>query len=274
MIGPRNHILNYVRSAGAVAPALVRPSVFAPLVLLALLELALVTIYLHFMTPGLSVLAVPLVGALFGSESLHYPQHIFGLPAVLDWIRFVAVLGAGAFCYRAVVRRLLEHVESPDRGLRPTDRGTWSLVGAIAVFALVDLGLQRGVGLLADVRMVGRLQPLWVFAVLVARPVLIIATAHTVYGIEVPGRRGRAALRSGIVVTWRTLPFTLLVALTAVVVAGPIDVLVNHSAWFVDLGHPELAEMSAGLAIVLDIPVRVWLFGSAVWLRSTKAVAR
>jgi hypothetical protein len=274
MIGPHNHIFNYTRCAGAVIPALSRPRVFAPLAALALVELVLVAIYLGFMTPGLSVLAVPVVGTLFGGESLHYPEHIFKLPAVLDWIRFVAAIGAGAFCYRAVVRRLLEHVGSPDSTLHPTNDGTVSLVAAIGAYALLELLVQRGVGLLADVRIVGRLQPVWILLALVVRSAFAIAMAHAVYGIAVPGRRGWGAFRSGAVVTLRTLPFTLLIALTATVVAGPIDLLVDQAAWFVDLGRPELVKVLCTLAILIDIPVRLWLFGSAVWLRATRGVTR
>lgn len=269
MLNTVAHITQFGRCLGAAIPALRRFRLLVPFAALGAIELILLGLYLGFTLPLLSSLAAPLVGFFFGESALHYPQHVWMLPGVVDWIRCAVSVSAGPALYAVAARRLYAGFSgAPAPQARPGAAA--ALAGAVALYALLDVGLQRGVGLLADVRIVGRFQPLWVAVVYLAHPVLIVALAHTVYGIAVAGRRGPAALRSGLVVTHRTLAITAMLAAGATVLLVPTELVLDRAAWFVDNSRPEAAGMAAAVAVVWEVLVRAALFFCAVWLRIPK----
>ena len=269
MIGIQTQISLFARSVGDAARSAWRPSLLAPFALLGALELLLLFVYLDFAALGEP--GERLVSSLFTSAAAHYPQHVWLLPSALAWIRLASALVIGVAAYPAATRRLLAfHSTTPVPPLAPGGQGI--VLAAVLVYSVVDVVITLGVGHLADVRVIGRLQPLWVAMSLVLRPALTVALAHTVYGISVAGRRGFPALRSGLVVTQRRGVETLLLSGTAALLTAPLAVVLLLSGALVDAGTPVVAEFIAVLAVTIDIPVRRVIFGSVVWLRSPRGV--
>lgn len=261
-------IIRYIRSVRSAASALSQPRLFVPFVLLSAVEMAALLFYLGFASPLLARFAVPVVAAVFGEGSLHYPAHVFGIPAAVDWIRGAAALLPGVFLLpwaASLTRAVLEVRAEASRAREPRTWGPWAALVVIAI-ALVVVGLQRGVGFLAEVPLVGRFQPLSLLAVFVARPLLLLLLALILIEHSVGERSGRGAIAAASRLFWDALVTNLLLALSAAVVLAPLHAVISLAPLLVDAGVSGVVASGAVAAVIVDVPVRLMLFAAAASL--------
>lgn len=270
MIPPQAAIALFVRCVVNAASTFLRPAVFLPFALLSLLQLAPLLVYLHFTHPSLAGGAAPLVGAAFGEGVLHYPMHIWYLPAAIDWIRcVVSVMPGTALIAWAATAPTFTARDEEKRSQHLSERLA-PLFVVNAGFALALVGLQRGVGYLADVSVVGRLQPVWIALAVAARPLLFFVFADVVFRVLDDDRGGFAAVFAApgpIVVP-------LLLSATGAVALAPVRAAVLSAKWFVDTGMPDVVASIATFSVVWDAPVLAFLLSAAAAWRDQREALR
>jgi hypothetical protein len=274
MIPPQAAIILLTRCVANAASTFLKPAVIAPFLLLSALQLLALLVYVHFNHPLLAGAAAPAIAAVFGDGVLHYPMHIWHLPVALDWIRFAAAIVPGTLLFAwAATAPPLRPPDDVGRRRRVRNR-LLPLALATAGFAAILIGIQRGVGLLEDIPVVGRLQPVWIVLALVARPFLFVVLADVVFHVLADEHGEIRAIGEALAGLAGSVAVPLLLAVTGSLVLAPLHAAVAAAAWFVEGGMPDIVATAATIAVVWDALVLAFLLSAtAEWRTQRGAVA-
>jgi len=266
-------ITRYLRCVADAWQTLSQPRCLLPFALLSFIELFALTGYVFFAVPPFSAIYPGAMRALFGPEVLHYPEHILRLPDVMNWIR----AGLGVVCgFFLLGWGLWLTDERLREGQRARDKRPRALIVPwfIAYFAcaLLLAAIVPTLDLLGELRVVGRLKPLWQGLGVLVRPASFALAAYAMF-FALAGKTGNgfAALRHAARFMCSHWAETLLIALGAVVLASPFLTLAAQANWFVLHAHPGLVVASTLGAVLWDAVVRFYLFVSAVSLEMNRS---
>lgn len=268
MYNTPNEILRYARCLRALPAAFGTRGAWLPLFVLGGVEAALCAAYLFF--PWLGSFGEAFVRLSGGGAAIHYPEHVVMAPVLLDRIRFFAVAVAGAPVLAAALPRLRGGMR-PDLPVKapPSHRG--ALVAVVLAFAIADLGIQRGVGLLGDVPIVERFQPIWIALAMASRPFLWMMLARTAYPLVVAPGEG-VERRPAFMIGVNSIVVYALLAATAFFIVAPFDALTGAAGSFVESGRPALASVAVLVSVALDVPVRLALLAFVITMRTDRGV--
>src|SRR5262245_48187739 len=242
--------MNLFRSLGIVArawrsvlPALARPALWWPFLMIAAVEGAVLSLLVGFHQPPVQFLGIPLVRLLGGEVALHYPDFFLRLPlmyARADMVMSVIVtsLGYGAATLLFARRFGFEPGETAGRAALRRAPALF-LVTAITVAGLWGLG-RIGEAVARDLLLNSRIVRWGTRAGLLCGDILIQSLmAYASAWVMLQGHRALPALRDSVRVTVRTfLPTVLLVAIP-ILLLYPLNYLAQRADLVVLKLRPE-----------------------------------
>lgn len=266
-------IIRYLRCVADAWQALSRPACLLPFALLSLVELLALTGYVFFAVPPFSAFYPGAMRALFGEEVLHYPDHILQLPEVMNWTR----AGLGVLCGFFLVGWGLAQIharlgEGDDASVQRPRALIVPWFIAYFACALVLVAVVPALDLLGELRVVGRLKPLWQVLGVLARPATLALAAYAML-FALTGRtaNGFSALRHAARFAYARWVETSLIGVGAVVLASPFLILTSQANWFVQSAHPGLVVASVSGAVLWDAVVRFYVFAAAASLEMNRS---
>jgi hypothetical protein len=260
-------INDYLDGLASARIALHSPTVLVPFAAFGGFQCVVLAALAFFTAPPLAPLLVPVVVALGGEASLHYPTHFVFLPETYRtaYLPLVATVGFALWSWGAwsMIDRHEAARKLPARRFR-TALPAIVLLGI--VFVATTVGIGRVVGLAAQRAPEG----------LPARGLLLVSIALTacvqallLYAPVVLRLRGGgplAAIRTGARYALRHFAATVLLVGTVLFVHAPLDALLANADRVALRFHPEAVFYVMLLSIALEVLTAFILFAGLVGL--------
>jgi len=266
-------LLRYMKCWEESLAMLRSPSVLAPFVVFAALELLVLMSLAFFFVPPISTVMVPITAAVGGEKALHFPMHFILLPRTYNLVYLPLTIIVGFCLFGWAVSMMLDYYEHigvavPEGGRRKSTvlRSMFSLVVVGFVYVAVISVLQLLFGSAAS-----RVGNIWasrlaslvgVAAVVCAQAFLVYAPFHVVAHAENP----IAAIAKSVRFGRRRFGLTVLVLATVVLIHWPIDALLRYPDKVVLKFHPELVFFLLAAGIVVELFTSYFLFASTTSL--------
>jgi len=266
-------LLRYMKCWEESLAMLRSPSVPAPFVVFAALELLVLMSLTFFFVPPISTVMVPVTAAVGGEKALHFPMHFILLPHTYHLLYLPLVVIVGFCLFGWAVSMMLDYYEHigvavPDGGRRrsPAFRSMLSLVVVGVVYVTVISVLQLLFGAIAS-----KIGNIWasrlaslvgVAAIVCAQALLVYAPFHVVAHAENAVAAIVHSIRSG----RRRFGVTVLILATVVIIHWPIDALLRHPDKVVLKFRPELVFFLLAAGIVVEMFTSYFLFASTTSL--------
>ena len=251
-----------------------RLRLWAPFLLLALVQMGSLAVLLRFYEPGVSWLAVPLITWLVGESGIHYPYFFAALPGI--YVRWSMVLGVLLATLTTGAATILFA-----RAFGVDTRGAWRTAAArypaLLAVGIVGAVLSLGLFLLGDVvprdlfltsskvRWGVRFASLLLFVI--GQSLVVYATAAVV----IEGRGIGAALWGSVRLFGLLFVATLVVVGIPVALNYPLGYLTERPDWFLNKFTPELLGIVLALKVVWEMLLSFVLVGAVtrlfVWRR-------
>jgi hypothetical protein len=251
----------YFDALAAVRAPLRDPYAVTPFVAFALLQGVVIAALAMFTEPWLSPVMVPVMRALGGEASLHYPIHLINLPSLYQRIYLPLVASAGFALWTLAVWKLVDNRMS---GTRRAPRAFRSHVLHAVLVGVLFVGSSFAVaqGLSS---LVGPKTPAMVARALLLLTVALTATLQTflVYApvaLRLRGGNAWDALRSGARYARRNFFATVLLIVTVLIVHLPLDFLLARADRVAARFSPEtVLQLMAG-SVALEMATAFILF--------------
>lgn len=245
-------INRYFDALASVRAPLREPMAVLPFVAFALLQGAILFALAMFTEPWLAPAMVPVVRALGGEDSLHYPLHLINLPAFYQRVYLPLVATAGFALWTWAVWALVGgHRYGVDRAPRPFR----PLVGHVLIIGILFVGASVLVSHALS-SLISPKTPAMIARVLVLFSVALTALLQTflVYApvaLRLRGGNAWSALRAGARYARRNFLATALLVATVLIVHLPLDFLLSRADRVAARFSPEtiLELMAASVAL-------------------------
>jgi len=243
------------------------PSVLVPFAAFGALQCALLVLLAFFTASPIASFMVPVVHALGGADSLHYPLHFVRLPEVYQRIYLPLAATVGFAAWSAGVWVMVDHHVVGRSRPRPSFRSALPhVVGVGVVFVGTSVVVGYGLGAVAAM-----LPPGHAAQAAVAASVAVTACVQTflVYTPVVLRLRGGGALpavRASVRYAAQNFAPTLMVVVTVLEAHAPVDVLLARSAGIASRFQPELVFYTLLGSALLEVFTAYLLFASTTAL--------
>jgi len=251
----------YFDALAALRSPLRDPHTVLPFVAFALLQGIVIAALAMFTEPWLSPVMVPVMRALGGDESLHYPIHLISLPSLYQRIYLPLVASAGFALWTLAVWKLVDnHVSGTRRAPRPFRPHLLHAVVIGVLFVGASFAVGQGLSSL-----VGPKTPAMVARAVFLLTVALTATVQTflVYApvaLRLRGGTAWDALRAGARYARRNFLATALLIVTVLIVHLPLDFLLARADRVAARFSPEtILELMAG-SVALEMATAFILF--------------
>lgn len=247
--------------------ALRSPSILVPFLAFGLLQAAVLTALAFFTVSPMSGFMPPVVRALGGDASLHYPTHFVLLPATYRTVYLPLVATVGFTLWTLAVWSMIAHHEVAariaPRSFRPA---LPSVVAVGVVFVVATVAVGRGLALLAINLPPGLIARAGTVGII---GVTAVAQAMLVYAPVVLRMRGGgplAALRASARYALKNFLATVLLIGTVLLVHLPLDAMIANADVIAARFHPEVVFQLMMGSIVLEVATAFLLFAGVVAL--------
>jgi hypothetical protein len=243
------------------------PSVFVPFAAFGALQCALLVLLAFFAASPIASFMVPVVRALGGEDSLHYPLHFVRLPEVYQRIYLPLAAIVGFAAWSAGVWLMVDHHVVGRSRPRPSFLSALpAVIGVGVVFVGISVAVGYGLG-----RVAALLPPGLPTRAAVVASVALTACAQTflVYTPVVLRLRGGGALpavRSSVRYAARNFAPTLLVVVTVLAIHAPVDFLLARSDGIASRFQPELVFHLLLASALLEMFTAYFLFAATTAL--------
>jgi hypothetical protein len=247
--------------------ALRSPSILVPFLAFGLVQCAILIPLAFFAATPFGAFMPPVVEALGGEESLHYPTHFVLLPATYRNIYLPLVATVGFALWSLALWSMIGHHEaSATIEKRSFRKALPSIVAVGLIFVGVTVLVGRGLGL-ASAKLPPAIAPR--LAMLVVIVVTACAQALLVYAPVVLRMRGGgplSAIRSSARYAHRNFLATALLIGTVLLVHLPIDAMIANADVIAARFRPEVVFQLMMGSVVLEVITALFLFAGVAAL--------
>ncbi len=257
----------YFDALAALRAPLGHPRTLLPFVAFALLQGLVIAALAAFTEPWLAPVMVPVVRALGGEESLHYPLHFIRLPAIYQRIYLPLLASAGFALWTLAVWKLVDnHVSRARREPRPYRPHVLQAVVVGVVFVGTTFAVAQALSSL-----VGPKTPAMVARALLLLTLGLTATLQTFLVcapvvLRLRGGTAWDALRAGARYARRNFLATALLVATVLFVRLPLAFLLARAEGLAARFSPESIVEFMAASVALEMATAFILFAGVTEL--------
>jgi hypothetical protein len=245
-----------------------RPALWAPWLVLAAAQLAVVALLWGFAHPLVSWFMAPLVRRFAGEGALHYPDVFRAMPLLASHVDvlFGALLGAILTGAATVLfaQRFRGHPLRPGEALGLAVRRSWTLVLAQLPFNVLIFALSYGLEWLVESRSSSGVTRRIVYLAVLGGSVALQALFFYVAALVMLEGRGVVQAWAALPRTWsRGFAAALMLGALMILPLFPTSQLLQRSDGIVERGTPELVGVLLLLQLLLGLGVWFVLSGTA-----------
>lgn len=243
------------------------PSVLAPFIIFAAIQILVLVCLSVFHVPPLASLMVPVVKLLGGEQALHFPMHLILLPRMyhLVYLPLAVFVGFGLFGW--AVSLMVEHHERAGVKIeRRQRRSVKTLLPSLIVLGIVYVVCVTGLqllssslaGIVAHPKAASVVSLAGVAVVVVVQALIV----YSVYFLVVRTANPFEAVSESVSFGRRHLGITSLIVFTVFVIHLPIDYLAQRANQVVLKFDPQLVFVLLAAGIVVEIVTSYFLFAA------------
>ncbi len=243
------------------------PSVFVPFAAFGALQCALLVLLAFFTASPIASFMVPVVQALGGADSLHYPLHFVRLPEVYQRIYLPLAATVGFAAWSAGVWLMVDHHVVGRSRPRPSFRAALPhVLGVGVVFVGTSVAVGYGLGALAAMLPTGLPARAAVVGSVAVTACVQTFLVYTPIVLRLRGGGALPAVRASIGYAAQNFAPTLLVVVTVLAVHAPLDALLSRADGIASRFQPELVFYALLGSALLEVLTAYLLFAATTAL--------
>ncbi len=247
--------------------ALQSPSILAPFLVFGLLQVVILTLVAFFAARPVAPFMIPVVTALGGDASLHYPTHFVLLPATyrLLYLPLAATVGFALWSW-GVWSMVAHHEASLRVGARPLGKAWPSILVIGVLFVGVTVALGRGLAVVTERLPEGIAARGGTLAVIALTAFVQAFLVYAPVALRLRGGGPLAAIRKSARYALHHFGATLMLVTSVLLVHLPLDGLIANPDVIAARFHPEAVFHLMIASVLLEVVTAFVLFSGTVAL--------
>ncbi len=243
------------------------PRVWVPLLLFALLQVAVLLLLGNFTAPGIRGFMIPIVERLGGEVATHYPNHYVLLPTMYQLVYLPLIATLGFILFGVAVGRMRDHIARIDEiSFRPRASVGATILPLVVIgiiYVALVMAAPTASAYLAQQTENPMAQRGLRMGAMVITVLLQVFLIHGIARVVAGTTNPFSALAEGMAVGRSNFLLTALVVTTVLVLHLPVNYLLEQSDSVAVRFRPELVLVLLLAGVAVELLTNLFLFASS-----------